>query len=302
MSANPKQPTKVTAIGTPGFERGGQNKTSSEQPLDDNAVAKCRVKVGILVLGPTGAGKPSFIATVTGSPVVIGHDSVDLIDTPGIDDTIRPGLEILSEIVEFLRQNQHHIAGVVYLHPIQERRLTGTLRLNLVLLQSICGEHFYSHLAIVSTMWDTLPYGPPTTEAERREKEFKQGDDPVIWRDMLDKGSDYGRYIGVDCSSRAIITSLLSKHRAPPLLLELELRDRERAPEDTSAGSVLMAEAKAREEKLQRELKEEQEEAQELHGRLQQNNQLATESRGVGNGISQGDREDQRGIVRRLFG
>jgi hypothetical protein len=49
-------------------------------------------------------------------------------------------------------------------------------------------------------------------------------------------------------------------------------------------------------------LKEEQEEAQELHGRLQQNNQLATESRGVGNGISQGDREDQRGIVRRLFG
>ena len=230
------------------------------------------------------------------------NHSVDLIDTPGFNDTIRLGLEILSEIVEFLHQNQHHIAGVVYLHPIQERRLTGTLRLNLLLLQSICGEHFYSHLAIVSTMWDTLPYGPPTTEAERREKEFKQGYDPVIWRDMLDKGSDYGRYIGVDCSSRAIITSLLSKHRAPPLLLELELRDRERAPEDTSAGSVLMAEAKAREEKLQREFKDEQEEAQELHGRLQQNNQLATESGGVGNGISQGDREDQRGIVRRLFG
>jgi hypothetical protein len=228
--------------------------------------------------------------------------SVDLIDTPGFDDTIRPGLEILSEIVEFLRQNQHHIAGVVYLHPIQERRLTGTLRLNLHLLQSICGEHFYAHLAIVSTMWDTLPHGSPTIEAERRQKEFRQGDDPVVWKDMLDKGSDYGRYIGVDCSSRAIITSLLSKHRAPPLLLELELKDRERAPEDTSAGSVLMAEAKAREEKLQRELKEEQEEAQELHGRLQQNNQLATESGGVGNGISQGDREDQRGIVRRLFG
>ena len=204
--------------------------------------------------------------------------------------------------MEFLRQNQHHIAGVVYLHHIQERRLTGTLRLSLHLLQPICGEHFYSHLAIVSTMWDTLPHGSPTIEAERRQKEFRQGDDPVVWKDMLDKGSDYGRYIGVDCSSRAIITSLLSKHRAPPLLLELELKDRERAPEDTSAGSVLMAEAKAREEKLQRELKEEQEEAQELHGRLQQNNQLATESRGVGNGISQGDREDQRRIVRRLFG
>ncbi|KAF7681726.1 hypothetical protein GT037_000702 [Alternaria burnsii] len=46
----------------------------------------------------------------------------------------------------------------------------------------------------------------------------------------------------------------------------------------TVTGSVLMAEAKAREEKLQRKLKEEQEEAQELHVRLQQNNQSATES------------------------
>ncbi|KAB2105359.1 hypothetical protein AG0111_0g5651 [Alternaria gaisen] len=127
-------------------------------------------------------------------------------------------------------------------------------------------------------MWDTLPHGSPTTEAEQREKEFRQGDDPIVWRDMLNKGFDYGRYIGVDCSSRAIITSLLSKHRAPPLLLELEPKDRERAPEDTSAGWILMAETKAREEKLQRELKEEQEEAQALRVRLQQNNQSATES------------------------
>ncbi|KAF2826258.1 hypothetical protein CC86DRAFT_406548 [Ophiobolus disseminans] len=62
-------------------------------------------KVGILVLGPTGSGKSSFIATVTGSPVRIGHNvtsetrrchawnwkygqnqNVDLIDTPGFDD------------------------------------------------------------------------------------------------------------------------------------------------------------------------------------------------------------------------
>jgi predicted GTPase len=33
-----------------------------------------REKVGVLVLGPTGAGKSSFISTVTDSPVIIGHN------------------------------------------------------------------------------------------------------------------------------------------------------------------------------------------------------------------------------------
>jgi hypothetical protein len=211
-------------------------------------------------------------------------------------------LEILSEIAEFLHQGKHHIAGIIYLHPIQERRLTGTSRLNLNLLQSICGEHFYSHVTIVSTMWNTLPDGSPTIDAQRRELAFREGDNPIVWRDMLDKGSNYARYTGATDSTRAIIMSLLSKHRAPPLMLELELRDPARTPEGTSAGLVLMAEVKAREERLQRELQEEEEEAQKLRAKLEESKRSAAQDRGVGIEVSQGDKQGPRGIVRKIFG
>lgn len=201
---------------------------------------------------------------------------VDLIDAPGFNDTIRSGTEILSEIVDFL-QSKHRIAGVIHLHPIQERRLTGTSRLNLNLLQSICGEHFYSHVTVVTIMWNALPDGSPTIDAQQREQAFKEGDEHVVWKDMLDKGSGYARHTGVDESSRAIVRSLLSKHQAPPLNLSLELRDPTCTLEDTSASLILTADAKAHEERLRWELEEEEEEARELQAKLEKTRQRATQ-------------------------
>jgi len=175
---------------------------------------------------------------------------VDLIDTLGFDDTIRPGMEILSEIADFFLQSKRCIAGVIRLDLIQERRLTGISRLNLNLLQSICEEQFYSYVTIVSTMWNALPEGSPIIGTQQREQAFKEGDNPGVWKDMLDKGSYYARCIGVDDSTRVAISSLLSKHWAPPLMLSLELRDPACALEDTSAGLISTAEASARKERL----------------------------------------------------
>jgi predicted RNase H-like nuclease (RuvC/YqgF family) len=63
-----------------------------------------------------------------------------------------------------------------------------------------------------------------------------------------------------------------------------------------------MAEVKAREEKLQRELQEEEEEAQKLRAKLEESKRSAAQDRGVGIEVSQGDKQGPRGIVRKIFG
>ncbi|KAF2826257.1 hypothetical protein CC86DRAFT_382327 [Ophiobolus disseminans] len=150
-------------------------------------------------------------------------------------------------------------------------------------------------------MWNTLPEGPSTIDAERREMAFGKGDSPIVWRDMVDKGSNYARYTGAQDSSREIIQTLLSKHRAPPLKLRLELRGPRCALDDTSAGAILKAEVRLHEERLRRELQEEEEGVREMQAELEQSRRLAAPNRSGGNQEPRRDRRVQRGVLERVF-
>lgn len=118
----------------------------------------------IPVMGPTGAGKSTFINAVLGQEgrMPVGHKlssctaqldyavvdpkfihypkslegcRVVMVDTPGFDDTYEGDAEILKRIAEWLEKSYHDhavvLAGVIYLHDISHDRFSGTARRNL---------------------------------------------------------------------------------------------------------------------------------------------------------------------------
>lgn len=239
------------------------------------------VRRAILVLGTTGAGKSSFIAAASGLQVPIGHNlgpgtvetrswsyttsggsAIALIDTPGLNDQNRPDTEILTSIVDYIRQRRLEIIAVVYLHRITERKLTGSAKLNLRVLQALCGDHFLRNLILVTSMWEAIPR-QEREEAVQRELQFNTS--PDFWGGMMKKGAEYLRWdetgtVTAGKNAREIITTCERQPReVPKLNLLLEMEDHGRLT-DTSAYRILTEEVRKRVEREQREMLEEQEE------------------------------------------
>ncbi|KAF8858760.1 P-loop containing nucleoside triphosphate hydrolase protein [Acephala macrosclerotiorum] len=242
-----------------------------------------RREISILVLGETGAGKSSLIKRATGSPVKIGHslksctavcqgwqlthgnEAITLIDSPGFDDTTRPDMEILASIVSCLQDRRHPpLVGIIYMHRITDKKLTGASRMNLDMLRALCGEHYFQNVLLVTSMWDTIPTSRPLIEYESREAELRSAE---FWGDLIDKGATMMRYNGERGSGIDIVDVLCKKHQAPALGIVLELQ-RGVELENTTAGRVLTAELRRREEKRRREQEEDEEEERLLQAQV----------------------------------
>lgn len=101
---------------------------------------------------------------------------VVLIDTPGFDDTHRTDIDIRQEISFVLPQTYEqgiNLAGIIYLHRITDVRMQGSSLKNLTMFQKLCGEGFYNHVVLATTMWGRL--GKDEQDADeggKREKEL----------------------------------------------------------------------------------------------------------------------------------
>lgn len=249
------------------------------------------------MLGTTGAGKSSFIAAASGLPVPIGHNlgpgksctvliiyladaitgtvearswsfigsdnsTITLIDTPGLNDRNRPDTEILTSIVDYIRQRRLKITAVVYLNRITERKLTGSAKLNLRVLQAICGDHFLRNLVLATSMWGAIPT-QEIDEAVQRELQINMS--PDFWGNMIEKGAEYLRWdetgtVTAAKTAREIITMCERQTREEPKLnILLEMEDNCRL-DDTTAYRILTEQVNKRLEREQREMLDEQEE------------------------------------------
>ncbi|KAI9787689.1 MAG: hypothetical protein M1839_000220 [Geoglossum umbratile] len=232
----------------------------------------------ILLLGATGVGISSFIFRTTGQPAEIGHGVrsctseckdwsfkhdgklLTLIDTPGFDDTSLDDMEILASIASRVEaKNLPRIVGVIYFHRITDKRLTGMSRMNLQISRAMCGEQFYPHIILVTTMWNTIPNETVMNEAAEREKQLLQL--PAFWGDMIAQRCKYERFFGTPESGIQILTLFQSLDKAPLLHIEAELRVK--GLKDTNAAAVILEERRQRERARLEEMEELREEEEE---------------------------------------
>jgi len=205
-------------------------------------------------MGPTGAGKSTFINAISGGSLAIGNGLssctqhldnseflaedgviVQLIDTPGFDDSTRSDVEILEEIalsLQAMYDTGLDIHGIIYMHRISDQRMSGSARRDLSTFVNICGPAAMKRTAIVTNMW-----GLVTPDiGEDREIELKE--DPLFFKTILDSGATLYRNDNPPDSGKQIISQICSEEPVR-LAIQVELSDENRSLLETTAGKEL---------------------------------------------------------------
>ncbi|KAK0649145.1 P-loop containing nucleoside triphosphate hydrolase protein [Cercophora newfieldiana] len=150
-----------------------KNHTSCSQQqslLPSSAAIMSGSEIVILLIGPTGSGKTSFIRHATGLNVdsssttscsvyrpttPIGPQNFLIIDTPGLDDLAAENLGVLKEIAQTLSKlAPRTVGGAIFFHRILDGRFSGSARSHLDIFKQICGTDFGDQAVFVTTMWN----------------------------------------------------------------------------------------------------------------------------------------------------
>ncbi|KIM39593.1 hypothetical protein M413DRAFT_193716 [Hebeloma cylindrosporum] len=185
-----------------------------------------------LVMGPTGAGKSTFINIAFGEDVAeVGHTTTSctkkplpiivdpipdcpklegyrlvLLDTPGFDDTYAQDEEHSKRIAEWLsasRRGGALVGGVLHLHDITAKKCNDTAHRNLPRSSTSTWCNDLKKTLIVTTNW------PSCSDAflEKREQEMKE----EHWKTLIDNGLQVWRFQGNYSSAWRVINSLIHR-------------------------------------------------------------------------------------------
>ncbi|KAK4446664.1 hypothetical protein QBC34DRAFT_411133 [Podospora aff. communis PSN243] len=178
--------------------------------------------VVILLIGLHGSGKSTFIKAATGADVRINKHShgvsetttkceayrtvyrnkiFTIIDTPGLADksNYEENLAILAQIADQLgKMDKACISGVIYMHSIQDMRLTAVHMANFRMLRAICGEQF-PHVAFVTSRWDRVRH------EDNRRYDRMNHDLELERRRLLPRGPRIFRFLNDDESHEQIL-------------------------------------------------------------------------------------------------
>ncbi|CAA7262283.1 unnamed protein product [Cyclocybe aegerita] len=236
------------------IRRKGKNPQSGGKKID----------IIVPVMGPTGAGKSTFInfalgremtkaghgtTSCTSDPLPIVLDNpfpgdphfrrcrLVLLDTPGFDDTHHEDVEILRRIARWLEKSCREgnlVGGVLYFHDISAKRFTGTARQNLVMFSRLCGQDALEKTELVTTNW-----GSGRTEIlEQRESEMKD----EHWSPLIEKGVKVRRFLRDSESALDVLNHLLGHIDVDSLLdlqIQKELLEFRMSIPETQAGQEL---------------------------------------------------------------
>ncbi|TFK28445.1 hypothetical protein FA15DRAFT_612239 [Coprinopsis marcescibilis] len=218
----------------------------------------------ILLLGPSGVGKSTFInnysgqelATVTHAystctrsikPIpappfesnpMIGGNRVVLIDTPGFFGGDMNDAATLKQIANVLRPQggrPRELAGIIYLHDMTQKRLVRETQMSLSLFEEVCGTGSAHKAILVKTQWSRTP----DTSALRRGADLNG----TFFKQMIDAGAQCVD-IKDGYTERHVVQHIVKRHYgasvAARLLVQLqqELESGLCIPQ-TAAGKVL---------------------------------------------------------------
>ncbi|KAH6867364.1 P-loop containing nucleoside triphosphate hydrolase protein [Coprinopsis sp. MPI-PUGE-AT-0042] len=239
--------------------------------------------VVILIMGPTGAGKSTFLRNVLQRlqrdwdlPTVgddfesctrnLAHYVVPLpqefakvpgqrlvlVDTPGFDDTAFSDTEILRRIGVWLASsyNSHmKVGGVVYMFPIFPNRMTRNDKSNLKVFQKLCGKDALAKVCMVKTK-SSLCDDPQILEKREQQLESR------FWKEMVDGGSTISTLHDDPTSAWNLLTDMLNKYCQIEQLdeialgLQREVVEKARSLPRTQAGRELKVKLKGSQRSL----------------------------------------------------
>ncbi|KAI9863924.1 MAG: hypothetical protein M1824_005962 [Vezdaea acicularis] len=234
------------------------------------------------IMGPTGAGKSSFINCVSGSRVMnVGHGSrsctadvdetdfhykshiIKLVDTPGFDDTNLSDTEVLRRIANWMEFNYTlgvKLTGIIYLREITEARMKGSAVKNLDMMLKLCGTDALANVVLVTTKWDALQ---DEEIGREREKELRED----FWKVPLQYGAKMERHNNTQDSALRVLSHALGN---PEIVLEIqrEIVDEKKSLVQTAAGAAINQEILLLEAKWRRELEDKLAEKDRTHSEI----------------------------------
>lgn len=178
-------------------------------------------------------------STLSIHTATIDDTTIYLIDTPGFDDTNRTDTDILREIASWLERSYDadiKLAGIIYLHRIQDNRVGGSGVKNIHMFRELCGTNGLSSVVLATTMWDALP----EDKAVEREEELKTK--PEFWAGLVEHGCAVLRQDDGVASATKIIQHIQAQRRPITLQIQEEIAVDGKALHETAAGEVLKAE------------------------------------------------------------
>lgn len=191
-----------------------------------------------------GTKKPAmYNAEINGRKII-------LLDTPGFDDSGLENLDLLYDIFSVLYslalgKGRFPIYGVVFLHDISEVRFSGSQRKTLSILRALCGESCMGNVIVGTMRWS--PEGSAKFKKEEgREQVYLKEHWGGIYKTKRWK-TEHDIQVPTQ-----VVTDLLN---IPPVLL-LAQEEILNAVGDTTAGRLLVPEARMEMGRLQRELAE----------------------------------------------
>ncbi|TRX88531.1 hypothetical protein FHL15_010570 [Xylaria flabelliformis] len=225
-------------------------------------------KIRILIMGPIGSGKSSFVKAAR-EP---GHDDVEisskvdscthecteyetkyssgrnkifLIDTPGFEDPQTPNANTLEKIAKQINEGaqcdssgcdkassiSEPISGLIYLHRCTDTRFDGDLKVNFEIIKAMCGPEFYSRVVICSTFWNHTLKDRLQQHKTRMERFLEH------FEEVMKGGAEYREFWKDEedpCSD--ILNHFLSQRNHPKMAIEHEFQKRKL--NETKAGHV----------------------------------------------------------------
>jgi GTPase SAR1 family protein len=240
----------VTGVGKSTFI----NHFSDEATIVGHGLEACKLTVTIIdSIGSTnktivGTGKveiyPSTLPDGT---------KLFLVDTPGFDDTYRSDTDILKEIADWLSsayEEKIKLAGIVYLHRIEDVRLGGAAMRNLRMFKALCGDNSLASVVLATTRWRNVD----PDEGALREEQLCNS--PKMWKRMIDFGSKVMRQDRDEESACEIIQYLLARRKPVTLDIQVELVDNKKTLNETGAGQELHAELEKQKKQYEKQLAE----------------------------------------------
>ncbi|KAF9037954.1 hypothetical protein BJ165DRAFT_1531860 [Panaeolus papilionaceus] len=181
----------------------------------------------VLIMGPTGSGKSSFIEVLglKGSSKISSNgldgctqtisayhlnnvtrdgDVIYLVDSPGFADSKISEMSIVTMLQRWIKDNGV-FDYIFYFTPITSIRLPGSHRQVLKTFQGLTGVTAASNITIVTTMWDNIWGERPATRAEKTYEQLRDN----IWKDFIEAGAQITKFYNTEESALSVIDDAL---------------------------------------------------------------------------------------------